>query len=482
MYSLPFLALALAGAAFAAQSPAGPPQKIRTLLITGGNLAGHDWRTVSPLLRKALEDTGRFDVRVTEDFRGGGAETLAGYDLVVLNYYDARSPELQWSDRSKTALLEFVKSGKGLVLYHFSAAAFDGWTEYEKLSGGNWRPGNGHHSPQHDFTVELVDREHPITKGLRAKFRQFHDELYANLRWQPAGTFKVLAHAWDDHKLYTNPNDKQPRPGDGMHQPMLWVLPYGEGRVFATALGHDGPAVKTAAFTATFTRGAEWAATGAVTLPVPDRLAEGRRPESTEPPVVTPDPLPSDAVRLSEWTRRDGSPTGCTVDGGELVCRTGSGDAVSKEKFRSAQIHLEFLIPDMPNQKGQLKGNSGVYLQGLTEIQVLDSYRNPTYATGTLGAVYDQYPPLVNAAKKPGEWSTYDIVYRAPVCSARGAELRPAAVTVFVNGVLVQDHAELRFRPGMCEPGPLLLQDHSGFPGAPDTTMKFRNLWIRRLD
>jgi hypothetical protein len=165
-----------------------------------------------------------------------------------------------------------------------------------------------------------------------------------------------------------------------------------------------------------------------------------------------------------------------------MVCRTGSGDAVSRAQFRSAQIHLEFLVPDMPDQQGQLKGNSGVYLQKITEIQILDAYRNPTYATGTVGAVYGQHPPLVNAARRPGEWSSYDIIYHAPVCNARGQEVQPGTVTVFLNGVLVQDNAPLRFQRGMCEPGPLLLQDHSGFPGAPDTTMRFRNIWYRPLE
>jgi hypothetical protein len=471
--------------------PAGPP-KIKTLLITGGVVGGHDWKTVSPLLKKALEDTGRFDVRVVEEFRGGGPESLEGYDLVVLNYYDANRPEFQWSDRAKNALLDYVRSGKGLVMYHFSTAAFVNWPEYEKLSGGNWRPNNGHHSAAHDFEVDIKDSGHPITKGLRAKFRQPNDELYANLRWQPEGTYHVLATAYDEHKLYQG-KARQPIPGDGIHQPMLWTLDYGKGRVFATVLGHDGPAVKTPAFVVTFTRGAEWAATGAVTLPIPPRMAEGNQSSNLpEPRVVTPAAAtaapPSDAVvlfggkDLSGFVRRDGSPTGCKVVKGEMSCRTGSGDAYSVAKFRSAQIHLEFFIPNMPAQKDQLKGNSGVYIQGMTEIQVLDGYNNPTYADGVVGAIYDQHAPLVNASRKPEEWSSYDIFYTAPRCAPNGAELEPGYLTVMLNGVLVQNHASLRFRKGMCDPGPLMLQDHSGFPGAPDTTMKFRNIWYRPLE
>ncbi|MBI5282872.1 MAG: ThuA domain-containing protein [Candidatus Solibacter usitatus] len=464
--------------------------KIKTLLVTGGPVGGHDWQTVSPLLKKALEETGRFDVRVTEEFRGAGPETLAPYDLVVLNYYDARNKDYAWSEQTRNALLGYVRSGKGLVMYHFSTAAFLDWPEYEKLSGANWRPNNGHHSAAHDFTVEVKDPAHPITKGLRLKFGQPGDELYANLKWQPEGSFHVLATAWDDHKLYQG-KARQPIPGDGLQQPMLWTLDYGQGRVFATVLGHDGPAVKTPAFVTTFTRGAEWAATGNVTLPIPPRLAEGATPADEQPRVVTPgagSQPPSDAVVLfngrdmSGWTRADGSPSGCTAANAEMHCRTGAGDAYTTAMFRSAQIHLEFFIPDMPNQKGQLKGNSGVYLQGLTEIQLLDSFNNPTYPTGVAGAVYDQYPPLVNAARKPAEWSAYDIVYHAPRCNEKGQELAPGSVTLFLNGVLVQDHATLRFRKGMCGAAPMMLQDHSGFKDAPDTTMKFRNLWYRPLE
>jgi hypothetical protein len=99
-----------------------------------------------------------------------------------------------------------------------------------------------------------------------------------------------------------------------------------------------------------------------------------------------------------------------------------------------------------------------------------------------VGAIYSQYAPLVNAARKPTEWSSYDIIYHAPRCTERGAELAPGTLTVLLNGVLVQDHAALRFQRGMCEPGPLLLQDHSGFPGAPQTTLHFRNLWYRALE
>ena len=247
------------------------PEKIQALIITGQN--GHDWRTVSPLLRKALEATGRFEVRITEEFRGAGPETLAPYQVVILNYFDLRNPAMRWGDRADNALLDFVRNGRGVVIYHFSVAAFDGWQEYEKMCGGNWRPNQGHHSAAHDFDVDIVDQEHPITKGFKTKLPQTHDELYANLRWQPEGSFHLLATAYDDHSLYGG-KSSQPIPGPGINQPMLWTVQYGQGRVFATVLGHDGPAVQTPTFVATFTRGTEWAATGKVTIPIPPELAK----------------------------------------------------------------------------------------------------------------------------------------------------------------------------------------------------------------
>lgn len=259
------LGVALAFAALA-QAPAA---KLQALIVTGQN--GHDWRATTPVLRKLLEDSGRFEVRVTEEFRGAGPETLAPYDVVILNYYDGNKPALRWGERAETALVNFVRSGKGLVVYHFSTAAFAGWTEFERMCGGNWRPNNGHHSARHDFAVAIKDASHPIVRGMKASFPQANDELYANLKWQGEGSYHVLATAWDDHSLY-KPGEKQPVPGKGLDQPMLWTVDYGRGRVFVTALGHDPDAMRLPGFVATLTRGGEWAATGQVTIPVPESL------------------------------------------------------------------------------------------------------------------------------------------------------------------------------------------------------------------
>jgi len=235
------------------------------------------------------------------------------------------------------------------------------------------------------------------------------------------------------------------------------------------------------------------AATLAATWTAAAQSGDGPQPRVVTPGAAANAP-PSDAIVLfgggdtAGFTKLDGSPSACKAVNGEMVCETGSGDIQSKETFTDAQIHIEFNIPNMPNQKGQMKGNSGAYLQACYEVQILDGYRNPTYADGTVGAVYGFRPPLVNAARKPSEWQTYDIVFRGPQCDAQGAIAKPGSATIFLNGVLVQENTVIDKKgPGcrkqsVCGPGPLLLQDHSGFKDAPHTVMKFRNIWIRRLD
>ena len=189
----------------------------------------------------------------------------------MINYYN-RGDKDRWGERPQKALEDFVRAGKGLVIYHISLGAFDGWTEFEKMSGGNWRPNNGHHSAAHPFTVDIKDGDHPITRGLKS-FNVPKDELYANLRWQPEGSYHVLATAYDDHALY-NGRARQPIPGAGINQPILWTTEYGKGRVFVTTLGHGPEEARAPVFGVTFGRGAEWAATGKVTLPIPAEMAK----------------------------------------------------------------------------------------------------------------------------------------------------------------------------------------------------------------
>ena len=199
---------------------------------------------------------------------------------------------------------------------------------------------------------------------------------------------------------------------------------------------------------------------------------------------------PSDATVLfdgkdiSHWvSKKDGSPAKWTVADGYMEVAPKTGDIQTKDAFGDCQLHVEFREPSPPKGEDQDRGNSGVFLMGLYEIQVLDSYNSKTYADGQVSAVYGQYPPLVNAARPPGEWQTYDIIWHGPRFSADGKVTRPAHVTVILNGVLTQDNVELtgptghHVRPPYTatpEKLPLALQDHNH-------PVRYRNIWIRNL-
>jgi len=246
------------------------PRKIQVLVITGQDK--HPWREATPYLRSLLDEAGKFEVRVTEEFKGAGPETLAPYDVAVLVYSDEKLDVPAWSDATKEALLSFVRSGKGLVVYHHSAASFQNWSEYNKLVGCAWRTGMSYHAPVHDFKVDIRDANHPIMRGMAPSFLAQTDELYANL--QCVVPIHVLASGWDDTSRYPG-KPREPAPGSpSKNEPLLWTLPYGSGRVFATMLGNDMRAVHTPGFIATFARGTEWAATGEVTIPAPSELAK----------------------------------------------------------------------------------------------------------------------------------------------------------------------------------------------------------------
>lgn len=220
------------------------------------------------------------------------------------------------------------------------------------------------------------------------------------------------------------------------------------------------------------------------------RVHDSRRPP---PRAVTPSsfvgaPAPADAVvllgagdDLSAWRMDDGGPLSWPVAGG--VLQSGKGYLRTRAEFGDIQLHLEFATPTQVKGEGQGRGNSGVFLAGVFEIQVLDSFENPTYADGQAAAMYGQHPPLVNASRPPGEWQSYDIVFTAPRFAADGTLSAPAVVTVVHNGVLVH-HARPFWGPTnhkRIDPylpstvrGPLRLQDH----GNP---VRFRNIWLREL-
>jgi hypothetical protein len=223
------------------------------------------------------------------------------------------------------------------------------------------------------------------------------------------------------------------------------------------------------------------------------------KPELTEtwspvPPKVTPGAAvgqpPSDATvlfngkDLDNWQNfATGGKADWVVNNGEFIIAPKSGSIQTKEKFGDVQLHVEWMIPVLPpNRKGQDRGNSGIFLQGLYEVQVLDSLDNATYVNGEAGSIYKQYAPLVNALKPAPQWQSYDIVYLAPRFYNDGTLAEPARMTVFLNGILVQNNVPLRgpteYRG---EPlykahgdAPLMLQAHNN-------EVHYRNLWLRKL-
>lgn len=213
------------------------------------------------------------------------------------------------------------------------------------------------------------------------------------------------------------------------------------------------------------------------------------------PPIVTPAPNgpmrrpPSDAVvlfdgsNLSEWESTDENPTKWLLKDQVLIPTPNAGQIRTRRSFGDVQLHLEWAAPTPPQGTSQGRGNSGIYFMGLYEVQILDSFDNKTYADGQCASMYGQNPPLVNANLPPGEWQTYDIIFRRPRFDEDGQLEKPATMTVFQNGVLVQDHFEL-WGPtnwlkydeykAHADKLPLKLQDH----GNP---VRFRNIWVREL-
>lgn len=234
--------------------------------------------------------------------------------------------------------------------------------------------------------------------------------------------------------------------------------------------------------------------------PKPEKMTPGMSEYWTpQPKVVTPgEPntnaalsAPSDAVvlfdgkDLSSWESAKSGEAKWKVENGAFTVVKGTGDIQTKQKFDDFQLHIEWRIPADITGKSQARGNSGIFLQGMYEIQVLDCYNSETYVNGQTGSVYKQTPPLANAMRKPGEWNVYDIIYTAPVFKEDGTYRTPPRVTVIQNGIVLQNNTTIL---GTTEyigfpqvkkhgAGPIILQDH----GDPSEPISFRNIWIREL-
>ena len=212
------------------------------------------------------------------------------------------------------------------------------------------------------------------------------------------------------------------------------------------------------------------------------------RPNAVTPGSIVTNTAPSDAIvlfngkDLSAWQNMKGEAARWDVHHGVMTVVREAGSIRTKEEFGSFQLHLEWYVPRAASGEKQSRGNSGVYLQGIYELQIIDDYSEETYANGMAASIYKQTAPLVSPIRKPGEWNVYDIIYTAPVFKEDGTYLYRPRVTVLFNGVLVQNNTEIRgTTPYVGFPrvvkhgdGPIMLQSH----GNP---VSFRNIWIRRL-
>ena len=254
----------LAGFVSVARCEQTKPAKV--LIITGDH--GHNWKETTPAVKQILTRAGHL-VEVTEKPRLDLIPAnLAKYDVLLLNYRDTpkgakENPDSVWSDENKSAFIEAIHAGKGLVVYHHASSAFTAPSEFskefEKLTAGGWRK-QGFHGAMHEFLVS-TQKDHPITRGIKS-FKHGRDELYQNSLITPGS--EVLVTAYSDAA-------KDPK-NTGKNEPMVWVNTYGKGRVCQNALGHDVTAMQGPGFQTLLVRCVEWAATGDTTTPAPAEL------------------------------------------------------------------------------------------------------------------------------------------------------------------------------------------------------------------
>ncbi len=229
-----------AGLTAASEAGSAGPKLTRVLVITGRDVAVHNWRETTPALREALEATKKFEVVVSEEPAVLESSAVGNYDVILLNYYNFDRPTL--SAKARENLLAFVKGGKGLVSFHFSCRAWEDWPEYRNLIGRVWIARHSGHGPRGRFDVKIADRNHFITQGV-SDF-EIDDELYSKL----VGDAPIHVLMTADSKW------------SGKTEPLAWTLDYGKGRVFNIVLGHDAKVCRDPNFVRLLQRGTEWVA------------------------------------------------------------------------------------------------------------------------------------------------------------------------------------------------------------------------------
>ena len=437
-----FLSLACTLSIGAAPPVATP---LRAVIITGEN--NHDWKSTTPVLRSILEGSGRFRVDVIEDlWNGVSAESLAPFDVLVLNFNPTSGKT--WKAAEAKGFLEAVSAkGKGAVVVHAANNAYPGWREYESLIGGAWRKSAGHGS-FHPFRVDILDREHPITRGMPRSFEHAADELYHGLTMEPG--VRVLAHAFSSKES----------DGTERYEPMAWVLRYGRGRVFHTPLGHAASSMESAGFRALLIRGAEWAATGEVTTPDGldwQPLFNGKDLSGWRKPAdLRLTSAPADARDI--WKVEDGAIVGDSpgIKHNDFL--------VSARRFSDFVLQLKVrLRPDEENSGIQIRSewlpNGEMY-----------GYQADA-GKGWWGSLYDEstgrnllvssYAEKGSKAVRPNEWNDYEV-------EAVGRKIR-----IKINGTVTSEYEDEVTRPD----GHIALQVHSGGR----LRVEFKDVRIREL-
>ena len=453
-------ALAAVVLAVSVSSPAA--EKIAVLIVDGQN--NHDWRSTTPVLKDILLKSGLFTVDVMTSPDGKAPKEAwakfrpdpAKYGAVVSNYNGQ-----PWPQEVNQALVKYVSGGGGLVIIHAANNAFGGWKEWNDMIGLGWRgagfgdrvfydfagklvrwpkgkgPGTGH-GRGHPFELVVRNPAHAVTAGMPLTWTHANEELYHGQRG-PAKDIDVLVTAWADKKTG----------GTDASEPMVFTIPYGQGRVFVNLLGHGPSGMKAPGYAILHARGTEWAATGKVTLPIP---AEVKAPTIELPRGKAFDGFRGD---MGEWQNAS-EVTLDPADPKRLAWKPGTGALINGKKGRTRHLitwlehgdveaHIEFVVP-----KGS---NSGVYFQGRYEIQVFDSWGVAKPKHGDCGGIYQRWskgkgfeghPPRVNASLEPGKWQSFDVIFRAPRFGADGKKTANAKfVKVVHNGKVVHENVEL---------------------------------------
>ncbi|HMN41036.1 MAG TPA: DUF1080 domain-containing protein [Phycisphaerales bacterium] len=414
-------ALAVSAAGIAPAALAAEP--IPTLLITGHN--NHNWPYTSRVHKDTLEATGMFAVDITEDPGATLADAagLAKYRLFVLDYNDYHAAK-RWGEggagggAAEKNFVDAVRAGTGVVAIHSANNAFKGWREYEEMLGLMWREGTGH-GPFHEFNVEIVDRDHPITGGL-GDFVNHPDELYHRL---------VNVRGARPHILMRAEDSKQAG-GAGGVEPMAFTLEYGKARVFATPLGHvwkgdlrSKRSVVDPQFRALLCRGAEWAATGAVTLPatwgdtrVHNALSAEERKDGWT--LLFDGSEGSAKSSFREYRGKEFPSKGWAIRDGVVMHAKGGegGDLVSVGQYGDFEFACEWKITTGGNSgiMYRVTEDHGAPYETGPEMQILDDEVHADKARGKTraGAMYDLFACAEDVCRPAGEWNSVRILIK----------------------------------------------------------------------